>query len=63
MAKEKVTKTFTVGLGEEEKRAFEEVCEEIAIPPSSLVKMFIRQVVRERRVPLDLRVIEKKEEN
>lgn len=45
-----------------EKEAFCEICSELAIPPSSMIRMFIRQVVREGKVPFELSVKKKEEE-
>lgn len=38
----------------EEKRSFEEVCEQLGLTITSTLRMFAKKVIREKRIPFDV---------
>ena len=50
--------TFSLRMDEAVKRQFDELCDEFGITPSAAMNMFAKAVVRERRIPFDIRAAE-----
>jgi len=54
---------LSVRLSNEDKRQFEEFCLQTGMNVSVCVNMFVKAVLRERRLPFEVRQIEGKYEN
>ena len=46
-----------------EKKAFCEICDELAISPSNMVRIFVMRVIKEGKIPFELNVTRKQEED
>lgn len=46
-----------------EKKAFCEICNELAIPPSNMIRIFVMRVIKEGKIPFELSVKKKQEED
>jgi DNA-damage-inducible protein J len=47
---------FNIRLEPELKDAFTSVCKEIGFAPSALVRVFMKQVVQDRKIPFEIRL-------
>lgn len=54
---------LSVRLSSEDKKQFEEFCSQTGMNVSVCVNMFVKAVLRERRLPFEVRQIEEKYEN
>ena len=47
--------TITAQVDEDDKMLFNALCEHIGLDPSTAINVFVKAVVRERRIPFELR--------
>lgn len=48
------TATLTARVSEEDKKQFDSFCNNVGLSTSSAVNLFVKAVVRERRIPFDI---------
>lgn len=55
--------SMTIRVDEELKKSFDVLCDEFGISNSAALNMFMKTVVRERRIPFEIRALNKDEIN